>query len=62
MTRAEQNLADKRARGEIAMLLNAASKLNAKTAKLSTETRWYPFVVTAAIFDGALAIARFFSG
>lgn len=62
MTRAEQNLADKRARGKIAKLLDAASKLNAKTAKLSAESRWFPFVVNAAIFGGALAIARLFSG
>lgn len=55
MTTAEQTIADDKMRAEIA-------KLVAETAKINAEARWYPFVATAAIFGGALAIAKFFFG
>lgn len=55
MTTVEQNIADDKMRAEIA-------KLVAETAKINAEARWYPFVATAAIFGGALAIAKFFFG
>ena len=55
MNTVEQNIADDKMRAEIA-------KLVAETAKINAEARWYPFVATAAIFGGALAIAKFFFG
>ena len=55
MTTAEQNIADDKMRAEIA-------KLVAETGKINAEARWYPFVASAAIFGGALAIAKFFAG
>ena len=55
MTTAEQSIADDKMRAEIA-------KLVAETGKINAEARWYPFVASAAIFGGALAIAKFFAG
>ena len=62
MTTAEQNIADDKMRAEIAKLIADAGKINAETGKINAEARWYPFVATAAIFGGALAIAKFFAG
>ena len=53
MTEQEQILADDHVRATIA-------KLNAETAKIQSETVWYPFVVVGGIFGVALAIAKFF--
>lgn len=61
MTQAEQNLADDKMRAEIAQLSAQVAKLAAEAAKINAEARWYPFVAIAAIFGGALAIAKYFA-
>ncbi|MDR1274983.1 MAG: hypothetical protein LBL72_01120 [Candidatus Accumulibacter sp.] len=34
-------------------------KIIAETTKLQTESKWHPFVATAAVFGAALALVKF---
>jgi hypothetical protein len=45
---------------EITKLLAEVSNLNAATAKLTTENRWYPFIAGAAFFAAVAAFAKLF--
>ena len=58
LTTAEQSIADDDCIG----MCPEIAKLVAETGKINAEARLYPFVASAAIFGGALAIAKFFAG
>ena len=53
MTHAEQNLADDKARAEIA-------KLIAETAKINRENQWYPAIVASTATLAIVAIVKLF--
>jgi len=56
MTEAEQSLADDKARAEIANLNALTAKLVAETAKINSESRFYPLVIGTG-FAGVLLTA-----
>ncbi|WP_299082992.1 hypothetical protein [uncultured Ruegeria sp.] len=66
MTAAEQALADDRMRAEIAKLISEASKLNAETSRIYTESRWYPIAVgtgfAGVLLTAGVAMAKLFFG
>ena len=53
MTEAEVRLQDEKMRAEI-------GKLMAETAKISSENRWYPFVVGSGVTLAIVAIVKLF--
>ncbi len=60
MTTEERELQNWRIDAEIAKLLSESSKLNAETAKLTTENRWYLLVIGSASTLAIVAVAKLF--
>ena len=50
----------KKVDAEIANLIAETGKMNAQTAKLNSENRYYPIIVTATVTLAIVAVAKIF--